>query len=174
MIETPQEYTQRLLGYVDGRDPLVVQAATAGEIDRLIAGVPAAVLRARPAPGKWSVNEIVAHLADAEIVGAFRLRFILGAPGSPIVAYDQVKWAVAGHYEARDPRRSLEQFRVVRDGNLALLASLEPEQWSLSGVHTERGEESIGHIVRMFAGHDINHMRQIDAILGSTRPAVNA
>ena len=165
MNETPQAYTQRILGYVDGKESLVVQAATADRLERLIAGVPAARLRERPAPEKWSVSEIVAHLADSEIVGGFRIRLILGSPGTPIVAFDQDEWVTSGHYDKRDPHKSLEQFRVLREGNLALLESLEPEQWKHHGMHSERGRETIEHIVRMFAGHDINHLQQIEKIL---------
>jgi len=79
MKETPQQYAERILGYVEGKQPLVVQAATAKKLNRLIKGVSTAKLHRRPAPDKWSVSEIIAHLADAEIVGAFRLRFILGS-----------------------------------------------------------------------------------------------
>jgi len=165
MSETPQQYTQRILGYVEGKDPLAVQAATAATLARLLEGVPTATLRRRPAPEKWSVSEIVAHLADAEIVGAFRIRFILGAPGAPVVAYDQGRWAVTGHYDTRDPRQSLEQFRALREGNLALLQSLDPGQWAHYGVHSERGQESIDRMVRMYAGHDLNHLQQIETIL---------
>jgi DinB superfamily len=168
MSETPQQYTQRILGYLEGKDPLAVQAATAQKLDRLIEGVSTTDLRTRPAPEKWSVSEIIAHLADSEIVGGFRIRFILGCPGSPVVAYDQDKWAASGHYDKRDPQKSLEQFRVLRDANLALLESLEPAQWKHYGIHSERGQESIEHIVRMFAGHDINHLRQIENILVRT------
>jgi hypothetical protein len=165
MNETPQQYTERILGHVEGKDPLAVQAATAKKLARLIEGVPAARLRKRPAPDKWSVSEILAHLADGEIVGAFRLRLILGAPGSPIVAYDQDAWVTSGHYDTRDPRKSVDQFRVLREANLALLESITPDQWKQYGVHSERGTESIEHIVRMFAGHDLNHLRQIESIL---------
>ena len=166
MNETPQQYTQRILGYMEGREPVAVQTATAKKLTALIKGVPMTKLRKRPAATKWSVNEILAHLADAEIVGAYRLRLILGSPGAAIVAYDQDEWARSGHYERRDPRKSVEEFRVLREGNLALLKSLEPEQWKHYGRHSERGEESIERIVRMFAGHDINHLRQIERILG--------
>ena len=166
MNETPQRYTQRILGYVKGRQSLAVQAATAGRLARLMKGVSMTRLRKRPALDKWSVSEIVAHLADGEIVGGFRMRFILGSPGSPIVAYDQDKWVTSGHYDKRDPRKSLELFRVVREANLALLKSLKPEQWRVYGRHSERGRESIEDIVRMFAGHDLNHLQQIEKILG--------
>jgi DinB superfamily len=168
MTETPQQYTQRIRGCTEGKEPLAVQAATAETLDRLIKNVPTAQLRQRPAPDKWSVSEIVAHLADGEIVGAFRMRLILGSPGAAIVAYDQDSWVTSGHYDKRDPWKSLEQFRVLREGNLALLESLEPEQWKHYGVHSERGKETIEDIVRMFAGHDLNHLRQIEAILART------
>jgi hypothetical protein len=165
MQETPQQYTQRVVGYVEGKQPLAVQSATAKKLERLIKGVPTSKLRKRPAPDKWSVAEILAHLADAEIVGGFRMRLILGAPGTPIVAFDQDSWVTSGHYGKRDPRKSMEQFRVLREANIALLKSLTPEQWKDYGMHSERGQESIEHVVRMFAGHDVNHLRQIEGIL---------
>jgi len=165
MQETPQQYTQRMIRNTEGKQPLAVQAATPKRLQRLIKGVPTAKLRKRPAPDKWSVAEILAHLADAEIVGGFRMRLILGAPGAPIAAFDQDSWVTSGHYGKRDPRKSVEQFRVVREANLALLKSLTPEQWKHYGMHSERGQESIEHIVRMFAGHDVNHLTQIEGIL---------
>ncbi len=87
------------------------------------------------------------------------MRSILGAPGTPVQAYDQNAWVIAGHYEKRDLRESVELHRVVREANLALLKSLSPDQWKLYGQHAERGQESIEHIVRMVAGHDINHIK---------------
>jgi hypothetical protein len=168
MKETPQQYTQRVVGYMEGKQPLAVQAATAKKLERLIKGVPTAKLRKRPAPDKWSVSEILAHLADAEIVGGFRMRLILGAPGTPVAAFDQDSWVTSGHYDKRDPRKSIEQFRAVREANLGLLKSLTPAQWKHYGMHSERGQETIEHIVRMFAGHDINHLRQIEGILEAT------
>src|SRR6202050_5517640 len=105
------------------------------------------------------------HLAETEIVGGFRMRLILGAPGTPIPAFDQDAWVISGHYEKRDTRTSLEQFRPVREANPALLKSLTPEQWKHYGMHAERGQETIEHIARLYAGHDINHLQQIEAIL---------
>jgi hypothetical protein len=165
MKETPQQYTQRVVGYTEGKQPLAVQAATAKRLERLIKGVPKSRLSKRPASDKWSVSEILAHLADTEIVGGFRLRLILGAPGTAVAAFDQDSWVTSGHYEKRDPRKSVEQFRALREANLTLLKSLTAEQWKHYGMHSERGQESIEHIVRMFAGHDINHLQQIERIL---------
>ena len=169
MKETPQQYTQRFLGYVEGKKALAVQAATANKLARLIKGVPVSRLRKRPTPDKWSVSETLAHLADTEIVGGFRMRLILGAPGTPIAAFDQDRWVSSGHYDQRNPRQSVEQFRSLREANLALLKSLTPDQWQHHGVHSERGVETIDRIVHMFAGHDLNHLQQIERILAKQR-----
>jgi len=165
MAETAQQYIQRITSHVGGKKPLAVQAATAKKLKRLIKGVPTSKLRKRPAPGKWSVSEIVAHFSDVEVAVGFRMRLILGAPGTPVAAFDQDAWVTSGHYEKRDPRQSVEQFRVAREANLALLKSLTPEQWKHYGMHAERGQETIEHIVRLLAGHDINHTQQIEKIL---------
>ena len=166
MPETPQQYTQRILGNVAGQDPLKVQSATSKKLERFMTKVSAAKLRKRPVPEKWSISEIMAHLADVEIVVAWRIRSILGAPGTPIQAFDQESWVVAGHYDKRNASESLAQFSAVRAANLALYKSLSPDQWKHCGIHQERGQESVEHIVRMIAGHDINHLKQIEAIVG--------
>jgi hypothetical protein len=165
MSETAQQYTQRILANAQGQDPIKVLSATNKKMARLIKDVPTVKLRKRPAPDKWSVAEIVAHLADVEIAVGWRMRSILGAPGTPVQAYDQNAWVIAGHYEKRDPRKSIELHRVVREANLALLKSISPDQWKHYGHHAERGQESIEHMVRMVAGHDINHLGQIERIL---------
>jgi hypothetical protein len=165
MQETPQQYTQRIVGHTQGKKPLAVLAATAKKLDRSIKGVPASKLRKRPQPDKWSVTEIVAHLADVEVAVGFRMRLILGTPGTPVAAFDQDAWAASGHYAKRDPRKSVEHFRIAREAHLALFKSLTPEQWKHYGMHAERGQESIEHMVRMLAGHDLNHLQQIERIL---------
>jgi hypothetical protein len=165
MSETPQQYTQRMLANAQGQDPIKLQSATPKKLDRLIRGVSTAKLRKRPAPDKWSVAVILAHLADVEIVVGWRMRSILGSPGTPIQAFDQDAWVTAGHYEKRDPRKAVAQHRVAREANLDLLKSLTPDQWKHFGMHSERGQESIEHIARMIAGHDVNHLQQIERIL---------
>ncbi len=165
MTETPQEYRKRMLGLLEGRNPLKLQSATPKKLERLLKGVPGAKLRRRPAPAKWSIAEIVTHLADAELVVGYRIRITLGAPGTPIQAFDQDDWVVALHYDKRDARDSLAQFRALREANLRLLKALTPAQWKQYGIHAERGEESIELIVLMMAGHDLNHIGQIERIL---------
>jgi hypothetical protein len=168
--ETPQEYVQRIVGYVGAQDSLRIQRRTPKALERLIKGASASRLRKRPAPGKWSVTEILAHLADTEIVASWRIRLILGSPGTPLQAFDQDTWVTAGHYDRRDARKSLELFRVLREVNLALYKTLTPEQWKHHGMHAERGVETVEHTVRLFAGHDLNHTRQVELILGANGP----
>lgn len=167
MQETPQQYIKRILGHVEGQEPLKVLAATPKKLERLVGSASPAKLRKRPAPDKWSANEILAHLADVETVIGWRVRSVLGAPGTAIQAFDQDAWVSALHYDKRSAKESLEQIVALRRANLALWKLLTPEQWKQYGMHSERGQESVEHIVRMIAGHDLNHMQQIErAITG--------
>ena len=165
MPETAQQYTQRILSNLEGKDPLKTQTATPKTLAKLIKGASPAKLRKRPAPDKWSVGEILAHLADAEVIVGWRLRSILAAPGTPIQAYDQDALASARNYAKHDPKKSLAQFAAIREANLAFYKALSPEQWKHHGMHSERGEESLERILHMMAGHDINHTQQIERIL---------
>jgi DinB superfamily len=165
MKETVQEYVQQIKRKLGHQDPLKVQAATGKKLARSIRGKSPAALRKRPAPDKWSAAEILAHLTDLEVVQGWRMRSILGQPGIAIQAFDQDAWVVASHYDNKDARKSLEQFLVLRQMNLALLKTLTAEQSKHHGMHSERGEESIERIVRMVAGHDVNHLEQIQALL---------
>ena len=164
MPETPQQYIQRILGHTEGKDPLRVQGETPRKLAALVRGLNKKQLTRKPAPEKWSISEILAHLADAEVVAAWRLRHVLGNNGASIQPYDQNVWASTFKYARQDPKTSLELFRVLRESNLTLLKSLPKELWGNYGMHQERGKETVAHIVRMFAGHDLNHLQQVEKI----------
>lgn len=169
MPETAQEYTQRLISYTQQKDPLRLQQAAPAKLAALVRGKTRKQLTRRPAPEKWSIAEIMAHLADAEVAIAWRIRQILASNTIPIQAYDQDAWAKTFAYAKRDPRQSLAGYRALREANLALLKSVPRKLWENYGMHQERGQESVSHIVRMVAGHDLNHLRQIEAILKGKR-----
>ena len=171
MQETAQQYIQRILSHVEGRDAIKLQRATAGQLKKHMQGLTPKELKWKPEPGKWSIAEIVAHLADAEIVASWRMRSVLGANGTPIQAFDQDAWASVFQYGKRDPKQSLEVFRVLRENNLAMLKALPRESWDNYGMHTERGKETIAHLARMFAGHDRNHVLQVEAISRQVKSA---
>ena len=169
MQETAQQYTQRLLGYADGKQPLSVQRATPKKLAALTRRMDKKKMTRRPQPGKWSVAEILAHLADAELVIGWRLRSVLGASGNPVQAYDQDVWAQTFQYSRRDHKASLETFRVLRESNLALLKTVPKSLWENYGMHQERGKETVAHIVNMVAGHDLNHLQQLEKIVKEAR-----
>ena len=169
MPETAEQYIKRILGHIAGRDALKTQAAAPRKFERLIRGVPKSRLGRRPETGKWSVTEILAHLSDTELAVAYRLRKILEKSGTSLEAYDQDRWAEEGNYGRRDPRVSLALFTALRESNLRLLRSLSKEQWQRFGMHAERGKESVDTLMRMTAGHDLNHLAQVERILGKKR-----
>jgi hypothetical protein len=166
MAETGEQYQQRMLNYLEGRDPNRVLAATPKRLQRLLNSVPASKLRKRLSPDKWSIAEIVCHLADSELARSFRIRMILGAPGTVLQTFDQDAWVIALHYDKRSVKKALEEFRTLREANLALFRTLAPKQWKHFGIHSEHGKQILKNLLPLAAGHDINHILQIERILG--------
>jgi hypothetical protein len=164
MQETAEQYISRILGHVEGQDAIKVQRSTAARLKKAIQGLTPKQLQWKPEPGKWSIAEVAAHLSDAEIVGSWRMRQIIGASGSTIQPFDQDVWVSVFQYAKRDARQSIETFSVLRENNLAMLKALPKEAWDNYGMHMERGKETLAHIVRMFAGHDTNHVLQVERI----------
>jgi hypothetical protein len=165
MNETAKEYISRLLEYLGDKDSVKIMSSTPKKLKKLIKTASKKELQKRPKPDKWSAAEIIAHLAEVEIVLAYRMRMILSVSGTPIQAMDQDLWMKNAGSIIADPKAALEMFTVQRENNLALLDSLSKEQWSQYGMHAERGKESIAHIVNLYGGHDLNHLMQIEAIL---------
>ena len=148
-----------------GKDPVDVQRETPGVIAELIKGVSREELRRKPAPGKWSVSEIVAHLAEDEIVQLWRYRQMLENPGVALAGFDQDKWAQLGDYGSREIGDSLELFRLLRESNVAMFGKLSEKEWHSNGVHGERGPMTVRSLMEHMAGHDLNHLEQIKRIL---------
>ena len=117
-----------------------------------------------PAPGKWCAREIVAHLADCEVVFAFRLRQTLAQDNPTIQPFDQDQWATA--YGAYDAATALDTFSALRHWNLALLRSLKPESFERKITHPERGGMTFQTVVETMGGHDLNHLGQLERIAG--------
>jgi hypothetical protein len=149
--------------WLDGKDPLEVIRATPGRLEKSIEGSLSETLNCSPAPGKWSVRDILCHLADCEVVFAFRLRQALAEDHHVIQPFDQDRWAANyAHYEAN---AALAVFSAVRLWNLALIAGLGPDSFVKTLNHPERGEMTFQVVVETMAGHDLNHLRQVESIL---------
>jgi len=147
--------------HLAGRNPLDVIAATPARLRELTDRLGALVER-RPAPGKWSPREILCHLADCEIVFAFRLRQALAQPHHIIQPFDQDAWAAT--YGVQNAETALTVFTVVRQWNLALLRVTSPADYSRKVTHPERGEMTVQTIVETMGGHDLNHLTQIQSL----------
>jgi uncharacterized damage-inducible protein DinB len=141
------------------------QREAPAELARLIADVPEPVLRRPPAPGKWSVVAILAHLAEDELSSSWRYRQMLEKPGDVLGSFDQEEWARRCEYGAWDPHEAIEMFRLLREANVRLLAKLTDEELQRWGTHTERGRMTVAELACHMPDHDAKHMEQIRRIL---------
>jgi DinB superfamily len=154
----------RYAAALGGDDPVSVMAQTPDRIRRLIRGLTERQLETKPAPGKWCIKEIVAHLADGEVILGSRYRFIGAQDRPPLPGYDQD--AFVEHLGPMNAKAAdlLDDLSMARAVNLGLLERLPDEAWDRIGLHAERGEESIRSMVAMYAGHDRIHLTQIETI----------
>ena len=142
------------------RNPLEVIEATPAHLQSLLDRMSPARVNQALAPGKWSPREILCHLADAEVAFAFRLRQTLAEDHHVIQPFDQDKWSPA--YTAYDAASAMAVFSSLRHWNVALIRSSGPAAMQKKVLHPERGEMTFATIVETMAGHDLNHLRQLD------------
>ena len=159
------DYVDAILKYLGDRQPMDVFPETAEALRAAVRALSDKQLRTPETSGKWSVLEVLWHLADVEIVLGLRYRKALAEPGQPYPAIDQDAWVKALGYESRDAAGAIDDFEAVRGTNLRLLRSLDGEQWQRFGLHEERGKETLEHMVRLYAAHDLYHLFQIDRIM---------
>lgn len=169
--EDAKAYTQAVLGLLLNQDPFEVLRATEAALQRALDGFSGAEVAQPEAPGKWSARHVVQHLADAEVVWSWRLRLVLAQDRPTLTGYDQDAWAKELHYELSDPDQAVRDFGTLRRANLRLLERASADDLKRVGVHAERGEESVGHLMKLYAGHDLLHLRQLDRIGRAVRAA---
>jgi hypothetical protein len=162
--EHSRAYVAAILGLLGDQDPVEVLRDTPGALERILVSTPRAVLLRPEAPGKWSMGQVLAHLADSDLVWGWRLRLILAQDRPPLTGYDQDAWSRRLGYAEIDPAESVEMFLVLRRANLRLIDRAAPEDLQRVGVHVERGEESLAHQRRLYAGHDLLHLNQLERI----------
>ena len=148
--------------YLGSRDPLGVISSSAAALRQVLARIDAAQVTQPPAPGKWSARDILCHLADCEIVFAFRLRQALAEDHHVIQPFDQDRFAAL--YGGLDAATALATFSAVRQWNVEWLGTVPPDAASHRLTHPERGDMDFQVIVETMAGHDLNHLQQLEAI----------
>jgi uncharacterized damage-inducible protein DinB len=157
-------YVSAILDLLGSQDPMTVLRETPAALRRAIDGLPPAKLKLPEKAGKWSIAQVLQHLADSDLVWGWRVRLILAQDRPTITGYDQDLWAERLGYDQADPAESLATFDVLRRGNLRLIDRMSSQDLKRVGVHAERGEESVEHLRRLYAGHDLLHLRQIARI----------
>jgi uncharacterized damage-inducible protein DinB len=162
--EQATAYVAAILDLLGSREPMDVLRETPAALRRAIDGLSLAQLRTPETPGKWSIAQVLQHLADSDLVWGWRARLILAQDRPTITGYDQDLWADRLHYAEAIPDESLATFETLRRANLRIIERASPQDLQRVGVHSERGEESLVHLRRLYAGHDLLHLNQIARI----------
>jgi hypothetical protein len=155
--------------YLNGEDPIPVLTTTAERLRALTASLTGPQINTRPSPHKWSICEIAAHLADCETVFSFRLRQTLAPaldqPHAIIQPFDQEAWAK--RYQAYHLESALALFQAARNWNLLFLTTVSQDDRHRPTTHPQSGTMPFWTIVETMAGHDINHLQQIERLTAS-------
>jgi hypothetical protein len=162
--EHARAYIDAVLGLLGDQEPIAVLKQTATALQRIVDSTPDDVLARPEAPGKWSMREVLAHLADSDLVWGWRLRLILSQDRPTLTGYDQDAWAQRLGYADISATDSVAMFTALRTSNLRLVQRASPQDLERVGIHVERGEERLSHQLRLYAGHDILHLNQLDRI----------
>jgi hypothetical protein len=134
------------------------------KIENAIHGLSKEVLDREPQPGKWNIRQLVAHIADSDMVLALRMRSVAAEPGSPLKGFNQDKWAANLGYKNMPVDQALALIRAVRTQTATMLRSLPESAWNHIGHHDERGDMSLKKLVEDASAHGESHAEQIGKI----------
>lgn len=137
-------------------------------LTRAIDGLSDEALRRPEAEGKWSIAEVIAHLAQFELIVGHRIRSIVSADTPPLVAFDQERW-VRDVYRGEPAAELIEQLAAIRSINLKFLERLREDEWSRAGIHPQYGHNTIRQLIDRFEKHQEKHLGQIERIKASAR-----
>ncbi len=151
----------------------VLDAFTGGyeSISTWLTSTPRGIWNYKPAPDKWSIHEVIVHLADCEAHFYVRIRHGIAEPGHPVSAFDQDAWTTILDYSQTDVDEALELFRVLRKSNATLLARIPPEWWHRAFEHPERGTLTVDAFTAYYVNHDQVHLRQMQRVFEACRQA---
>ena len=159
---TADAYREKMFKLLGDQHPLEVMAQTASKLNDIVQRNTETVLRMRPFAGKWTPNEVIGHLTDTEWVYGYRFRLILSEENPTILGTQQDSWVSALRYNEYDARDLVKIFGTLRDLNLAAWKRTSANDLKRTGQHNERGPESLDTMLRLLAGHDLNHLGQIN------------
>lgn len=131
---------------------------------QIVKGLEEKDLKAHPRPGKWSIQEIVMHMADAEIMGAARIRQTFAQPGSHYAIYDQDIWAQQFGYQEQNMtvvQHALKLFEALRRTSSHIFHRSKSADWDKKAFHAEFGHLSLRQLLELYADHSERHIGQI-------------
>lgn len=153
---------------LEGRDPIVLMRETPGRVADLLKPMDPAAIDHKPAPGKWSIREILCHLADCEIAWGWRLRQVYAAPDIVLQPFDQDEWAKAYEGPGYTVSVARSTWTALRQWNVAFIESLQEPERQRKGTHAEHGPITVWNLVEIAAGHDLHHLRGLEAMAAPT------
>ncbi len=160
-------YVDETLALLGDRDPLTVLDEMIGWLTDHLDDLPESALAVPEAEDRWSITQVLAHLADTEIAFGWRIRLLLTADNPPLTGFDELRWVERFDYAGADPVEAFHAFAMLRSWNLRIYRSITATDLQRRGIHSERGEESLDRVFRMVAGHDLRHRRQIARIIAA-------
>jgi len=162
--DAARAYVDAIVSLVGDRDPLTLLASFPDILASVIRAFDPVLVYIAEADGKWSIAQVVRHLADTELVISVRYRMVIAHDKPEITGFDQDLFADRLHYKNADIEESLALHRTVRLATVGVLRGLAPADFQRVGLHNERGPESLELMTKLSAGHDLVHLRQIERI----------
>ena len=159
-----ERYVAAVLDLLGDADPMTVLRSSVSWFTENTRGLSRSALSTPELPGKWSIVAVLQHVADSELVWGYRLRKVLSEDRPTLTGFDQDRWSERLRYAEAERDDALALFHVLREANLRLLDDASASDLSRFGVHAERGEESVSCMIRLYAGHDLVHRRQLERI----------
>ncbi len=153
---------------LEDRDPAEVMRETSARLSDLLKLLTAEQIEHKPGPKRWSVREILCHLADCEVAWAWRLRFIYGADNPTLQPFEQDPWARAYDGVGYTTTAARATWTAIRAWNLALIEGLSEDEKRRPATHPELGPVTLWNIVEIVAGHDLHHLNSLEKVV--TRP----
>lgn len=164
-VSKKPRYVQETIALLGDRDPVEVMTETPRWLKARLGNLAATAWHVPEGEGKWSLLQVIGHLADAEMVFGWRVRLVLTSENAPLTGYDQNAWLERFNYAGADPDVALEAFTAMRRWNLRVWHAATDADLDRMALHNERGPESLELLRGLVAGHDLRHRRQIERLL---------